>query len=67
MSSTVLVRRFVRETLGCGCADEVFASIEREIHILPDGTRSVRLVNGDRLLVWAIGPLTAAMLAQSDR
>lgn len=55
MSGADAVKRFVRGTLGCGCSDEVFAKIELEQEVLQSGEHSIRLVIGDRLLVWAIG------------
>lgn len=47
------IERFVRGTLGCRCPDEVFASIQ----ISPDaeaGTRFLRLLIGDRLLIYVL-------------
>lgn len=55
MSGADAVKRFVRSTLGCGCCDEVFAKIEVQHEVLQGGEHSIRLVIGDRLLLWAIG------------
>lgn len=51
------VTHFVRETLGCGCPDEVFQKIEREV-IAEIGTiqQLVRIAIGDKLLIYLARP-----------
>jgi len=57
------IERFVRGTLGCGCPDEVFQSIEVSDASTADGTVSfTRLVIGQRLLLHVWRPATAAPL-----
>lgn len=59
------IARFVRETLGCGCPDEVFQSIEVSDAGTADGTVSfTRLVIGQRLLIHVWRPATAAPLPE---
>lgn len=45
------IESFVRHSLGCGCPDEVFCSIEIEPRKVA-GARIVRLLVGSRLLVY---------------
>jgi len=47
------LRRFVRDTLGCGCPDEVLDAIRCERTSSPPVTRW-RLDVGGRLLVWIV-------------
>jgi len=47
------LRRFVRDTLGCGCPDEVLAAIEADEVAGPPMPRW-RLDVGGRLLVWVV-------------
>jgi hypothetical protein len=59
------IERFVRETLGCGCPDEVFQSIEVADASTTSGTVSfTRLVIGQRLLIHVWRPATAAALPE---
>jgi hypothetical protein len=66
------IERFVRDTLGCGCPDEVFRSIRVERATVPGaaiaGARPVtRLVLGDRLLVYALETDTGTLLPELVR
>jgi hypothetical protein len=48
-------RRFVRQTLGCGCPEEVLDSIRCESGLLQEtGHSRLRLDVGGRLLVWIL-------------
>lgn len=53
------VKRFVQETLGCGCPEEVFCTIERWNNVCPPDTE-VRLISrigiGGRLLIYMMEP-----------
>jgi hypothetical protein len=57
--------RFVRGTLGCGCPDEVFESIE--YGACPGGHGARRLLVGRRLLVYALQRNEASGLAAAVR
>jgi hypothetical protein len=46
------IKRFVRETLGCSCPDEVFRTIDRQV--VDHGFRGKRINVGDRLLIYLI-------------
>ncbi|WP_373509499.1 hypothetical protein [Thiocapsa sp.] len=49
------LERFVRETLGCTCPDEVFERVEiREGQPLPNGGRVRRIAIGGRLLIYLV-------------
>jgi hypothetical protein len=49
------LERFVRETLGCTCPDEVFEQVEiGEGSPLPDGGRVRRIAIGGRLLIYLV-------------
>lgn len=49
------IERFVRGTLGCGCPDEVFDSIEIERTAGPgESAPCVRLLVGGRLLIYVL-------------
>ena len=49
------LKRFVRETLGCTCPDEVFERVEiREGQSLPNGGRVRRIAIGGRLLIYLV-------------
>lgn len=49
------LERFVRETLGCTCPDEVFERVEiGEGSPLPDGGRIQRIAIGGRLLIYLV-------------
>jgi hypothetical protein len=51
------IEYFVRETLGCGCPEEVFRSIVVDRAEAPDGsTPFTRIAVGDRLLVYVVRP-----------
>lgn len=56
------VRSFVRGVLGCACDDRVFDRIERRDALLPEGQRCLEWVIGERLLVRAMGPVSASTL-----
>jgi hypothetical protein len=57
------IERFVRETLGCGCPDEVFQSIELMDSSMANGTVSfTRLVIGQRLLIDVFRPASATAM-----
>ena len=59
--------RFVRETLGCGCPDEVLAAISCQPGADPDGHRWTLDVGG-RLLVWVVtaDPTSAHTVVAQD-
>ena len=46
------IKRFVRETLGCSCPEEVFHTIDRQE--LDHGIRGKRINVGGRLLIYLI-------------
>ncbi len=48
-----LIEPFVRESLGCGCPDSVFETLESGV-CLNGGIRYQRLLAGDRLLVYLL-------------
>lgn len=49
------IRRFVRETLGCTCPEEVFERIEDEYCAARDGLGEYRrLLVGERLLIYIV-------------
>ncbi|WP_373510450.1 hypothetical protein, partial [Thiocapsa sp.] len=49
------LERFVRETLGCNCPDDVFERVRiREGPPLPDGGRVRRIAIGGRLLIYLV-------------
>lgn len=58
---TATVKRFVRGTLGCACADEVFEQIEGREESPGNGLRGLRLQIGGRLLVRIVTPVDAAL------
>ena len=64
-TETPSIERFVRGTLGCRCPDEVFASIRVEQQA-EAGTPFVRLLVGERLLIYVLhprpGPPAAALV-----
>lgn len=49
------VAALVRERLGCGCPREVFEHYQ-VVRSTVDGIPLVRLIMGDRLLVWIVDP-----------
>lgn len=64
-SATSELERFVRETLGCQCAPEVFARVEDELSPLPTLPEiGRRIAVGGRLLIY-LAPLPHAMRAAS--
>jgi hypothetical protein len=51
------IMRFVQNTLGCQCTEEVFDSIELERGGAPiDGTGFVKMVVGNKLLIYIVKP-----------
>ncbi|HTP06229.1 MAG TPA: hypothetical protein VMM54_13870 [Nitrospirota bacterium] len=55
--------RFVQNTLGCQCADEVFDSIELERGNTPSGgTEYVKMVIGNRLLIYIVNPISENLI-----
>jgi hypothetical protein len=51
------IAKFVREALGCQCADDAFRSITIDDGRTTDGSiRFARIVVGDRLLVYVVPP-----------
>jgi hypothetical protein len=46
------IKRFVRETLGCSCPEEVFEKIECQNEI--EGIPGSRIIVGNRLLIYII-------------
>lgn len=59
--NTAAIKHFVRGTLGCACADEVFEKIEQRDESPGDGMRGLRLLIGGRLLVRVVTPVDAAL------
>jgi hypothetical protein len=50
---TEAIRHFVRDTLGCGCPDDVFSSIQmRPLGTADHADPGLRLLIGDRLLIY---------------
>lgn len=66
------IERFVRRTLGCCCADDVFRLVAIADGQSRDGTAFTRLIVGGRLLIYvleppaggAVGALVGALAAQ---
>lgn len=56
MPSSDAIKRFVRDTLGCGCPEEVFRSIDVREQVPLGGTIVLpfALVIGNRLLIYVI-------------
>jgi hypothetical protein len=52
---TPALRAFVRDTLGCTCPETVFDVVRRGERALGSGASFIRLVIGDRLLVYLVG------------
>jgi hypothetical protein len=54
MTNANLIKRFVQETLGCGCPEEVFRSIEyrRNFRLNSFIVLSARIIIGNRLLIY---------------
>jgi hypothetical protein len=51
------LKGFVRNTLGCGCPEEVFEKIDLSMHLAVGHEKEVtRIVVGDTLLIYIIGP-----------
>lgn len=52
------IKRFVQETLGCGCAEEVFDIIECDENVgsVPDVVIKYKINIGNRLLIYALDP-----------
>ena len=51
------LKGFVRNTLGCGCPEEVFEKIDVSMHLAVGHEKEVtRIVVGDTLLIYIIGP-----------
>ena len=51
------LKGFVRNTLGCGCPEEVFEKIDISMHLAVGHEKEVtRIVVGDTLLIYIIGP-----------
>ena len=46
------IKTFVRQTLGCGCPEEVFEDMDCRTEVLMDGKRYTRLSIGNRLLIY---------------
>lgn len=62
------IERFVRGTLGCGCPDEVFRSIELSGQpATSDRPAYRRLLIGQRLLIFILEPECEAGIAQAVR
>lgn len=58
MADNNTIKAFVQETLGCGCPEEVFRSIDIRRHVRLNErvllSRSITI--GNRLLIYVIGP-----------
>ncbi len=54
MTENEKIKRFVRETLGCGCPEEVFRDIEclRQVRLGPDIVLRSAITVGSRLLIY---------------
>jgi hypothetical protein len=51
------LKGFVKNTLGCGCPEKVFEKIDvSRVHVAGHGTEVTRIVIGDTLLIYIIGP-----------
>ena len=49
------LKTFIKETLGCGCHDEVFEKIDLSKHEVEGCSRELtRIVAGDKLLIYVI-------------
>lgn len=50
------IRRFVQETLGCGCPEEVFRSIDckRDVRVSDDVILNSAIIIGNRLLIYVV-------------
>jgi hypothetical protein len=60
------ITRFVRDTLGCQCPDDVFASISLDRELAPDGATPIsRLLIGDRLLIYILQARSAGATADA--
>jgi hypothetical protein len=46
------IKTFVRQTLGCGCPEEVFEHMDCRTDVSMDGKRYKRLSIGNRLLIY---------------
>lgn len=46
------IKTFVRQTLGCGCPEEIFEDMDCRTDVLMDGKRYTRLSIGNRLLIY---------------
>ena len=57
------IMRFVQNTLGCQCAEEVFNSIELERDRIPnDETGFVKMVIGHKLLIYIVKPASKGLI-----
>ena len=54
------IKSFVQQTLGCGCSEEVFQSIERRdaVRLTKNTVVTTALTIGKRLLVYVVGSLS---------
>ena len=53
------LKGFVRNTLGCGCPEEVFEKIDVSMYLAVGHEKEVtRIVVGDTLLIYIIAPET---------
>lgn len=62
--ATDAIRRFVRDTLGCTCPEQVFEHVEQTRCAVPDEFTpyALRLVVGRRLLIYVLHGVHAAAL-----
>jgi len=67
MADTAAIKQFVRNTLGCGCPEEVFQSIDCRNHVrlATDIVLDAMLVIADRLLIYVV-EVDAENVSQSD-
>lgn len=57
------IMRFVQNTLGCQCAEEVFNSITLERDRIPnDETGFVKMVIGRKLLIYIVRPVSRGLI-----
>ncbi len=54
MADNILIKKFVQETLGCGCPEEVFRSIEvqRNVRLNSFIVLNAAIIIGNRLLIY---------------
>lgn len=60
------LKSFVQNTLGCGCPEEVFRSIDVRsyVRLSDDIVVNTAITIGDRLLVYVIGPIAQDVIQQ---